>query len=44
MVGYSFGAVQLGLNFSQGLTNQPAVGVDQGNVNHLALRLGYIFR
>jgi hypothetical protein len=44
MVGYSFGAVQLGLNFSQGLTNQPPIGVDQGNVNHLALRLGYIFR
>jgi hypothetical protein len=44
MIGYSFGAIQLGLNYSQGLTNQPADGVDQGNVNHLALRLGYIIR
>lgn len=44
MIGYSFGALQLGLNFNQGLTNQPAEGTDQGNVNHLALRLGYVFR
>lgn len=44
MVGYSFGAIQLGLNFSQGLTNQPSDNFDQGNVNHLALRLGYVIR
>lgn len=44
MIGYSFGAIQLGVNYSQGLTNQPADGIDQGNVNHLALRLGYIIR
>jgi hypothetical protein len=44
MVGYSFGAIQLGLNFSQGLTNQPSNNFDQGNVNHLALRLGYVIR
>lgn len=44
MVGYSFGALQLGLNFSQGLTNQPTDGADQGNVNHLALRLGYVIK
>ncbi|MCH6234406.1 porin family protein [Cognataquiflexum rubidum] len=44
MVGYSFGAIQVGLNYSQGLTNQPAAGADQGNVNHLALRIGYVLR
>jgi hypothetical protein len=44
MVGYSFGAIQLGLNFSQGLTNQPSNNFDQGNVNHLALRFGYVIR
>lgn len=44
MIGYSFGAIQVGLNFSQGLTNQPSDSFDQGNVNHLALRLGYIIR
>lgn len=44
MVGYNFGSIQIGLNFNQGLTNQPSEGMDQGNVNHLALRLGYLFR
>ena len=44
MIGYSFGAIHLGLNFSQGLSNQPSDNIDRGNVNHLALRLGYVLR
>ncbi|WP_194777375.1 porin family protein [Pararhodonellum marinum] len=43
MVGYSFGNFNINLNFNQGLTNQPSDNQDQGNVNHLALRLAYLF-
>jgi hypothetical protein len=44
MVGYSIGKVVVNLNYTQGLTNQPTDTIETGNVNHLALRLGYIFR
>ncbi|MCC5928007.1 MAG: PorT family protein [Cyclobacteriaceae bacterium] len=43
MAGYSFGSLFVNLNFNQGLTNQPGEDLNQGNVNHLALRAGYIF-
>lgn len=43
MAGYSFGSLIINLNFSQGLTNQPDSDRDQGNENHVALRLGYKF-
>ncbi len=43
MAGYSFRKFMLSLNYSQGLTNQPAEDAYHGNVNHLALRIGYIF-
>lgn len=41
MIGYSFRRVQLHLNYGHGITNQD--NENQGNANHLALRLGYIF-
>lgn len=43
MAGYSFGSLFVNLNFNQGLTNQPGEDLNQGNVNHLALRAGYLF-
>lgn len=43
MAGYSFGSLNINLNFSQGLTNQPDSNRDQGNENHFALRVGFTF-
>ncbi len=42
MVGYSFGKIQLHLNYNRGITNQDADKL-YGNETHLALRIGYIF-
>lgn len=41
MVGYALKRVIFGVNYGQGLTNQPNVDQDFGNKNHLALRLGF---
>jgi hypothetical protein len=42
MVGYSFGRIQVHLNYGQGLTNNSDTE-NQGIGSHLALRIGYIF-
>ena len=43
MAGYSFGKLKLHVNYSKGITNQPKEGVDFGNEDHFALRIGYMF-
>ncbi len=43
MAGYSFGSLNINVNYSHGITNQPGSDRDQGNENHFALRIGYKF-
>jgi len=43
MAGYAFKRVLTSLNYSQGITNQPANNADHGNVNQLTLRVSFLF-
>ncbi|MBX2947298.1 MAG: PorT family protein [Cyclobacteriaceae bacterium] len=43
MAGYSFRTIQIGLNYTHGLTNQSGDEQTQGNAQHVALRIGYVF-